>query len=196
MIAQKLKLKQTDKSYGPYILTNSGSKFFTDPTYFKHNRYDIFDIAHALSNQCRWNGHCNEFYSVAEHSLRVSAACPPAHRLSGLLHDMTEAFISDVPTPVKLVLPSLKLYEEALYVSMAEQFGVPPLLPYWVEVADKVLLVTEARDLCGNPAWIKEERYAKIERLPEKIVPVSRTEAKAAFLNKYFELSKGEPNVT
>ena len=62
---------------------------------------DTMDIAHALSMQCRFNGHVRDFYSVAEHCVRVANHLPPALRIHGLLHDAAEAYVGDVVTPVK-----------------------------------------------------------------------------------------------
>jgi hypothetical protein len=59
----------------------------------------IADIAHALSQQYRFAGHTRTFYSVAEHSVRVSLLCRPDDALWGLLHDASEAFLTDVPAP-------------------------------------------------------------------------------------------------
>lgn len=62
---------------------------------------DILDIAHALANLCRFNGHVKQFYSVAEHSCHVSDLLPQVWKLTGLLHDASEAYLCDLPRPIK-----------------------------------------------------------------------------------------------
>ena len=74
---------------GDWLQTFTGKAFFPlDP---RPEEMDIFDIAHALSNLCRYGGHCNKFYSVAEHSVLVSILCRLYYgeqvALQGLLHD-------------------------------------------------------------------------------------------------------------
>src|SRR5262249_40410739 len=61
----------------------------------------IEDIAQGLAHECRFNGHVREFYSVAEHCVRVSWLVPQAFALEGLLHDASEAYLKDVPSPLK-----------------------------------------------------------------------------------------------
>src|SRR4051812_6540197 len=84
---------------GDWMQTISGKAFFPlDP---RPADVDIQDIAHALAFQCRFGGHVKEFYSVAEHSVRVSLICAHEDAKWGLLHDATEAYLSDIVRPVK-----------------------------------------------------------------------------------------------
>ena len=84
---------------GDWIQTMSGVIFYPlDP---RPEEIRIEDIAHALSHQCRFAGHCREFYSVAEHSVRVSRELPQEFMLWGLLHDASEAYLVDLPRPIK-----------------------------------------------------------------------------------------------
>lgn len=87
------------------ISVNGGGHFdYSDPL---KSDYSIADIAHALSNLSRFNGHTREFYSIAEHSIVVSTLYSHIYdnnvrtRLFALLHDAAEAFISDIPKPLK-----------------------------------------------------------------------------------------------
>ncbi len=85
----------------PFILTYTGKKFpYSDVT---TDCIDIRDIAHSLSQLCRYTGHTNLFYSVAQHSLLVSEKMPggPAEKLVGLLHDGAEAYTNDLASPLK-----------------------------------------------------------------------------------------------
>lgn len=62
------------------------------------------DIARALANTSRWAGHTPHYYSVAEHSIRVAMLVEPHHKLQALLHDAAEAYLGDIPTPIKRLL--------------------------------------------------------------------------------------------
>ncbi len=82
-----------------WIQTYTGRKFF--PLKPVAADLDIIDIAHALSHICRYTGHAQRFYSVAEHSIHVSKRLPKRLQLAGLLHDASEAYLSDIASPVK-----------------------------------------------------------------------------------------------
>lgn len=109
----------------------------------------IEDIAHALAFQCRFGGHTSAFYSVAQHSVLVSTICPPFDQLWGLLHDASEAYIVDIPRPLKRAR-GMEGYGpiEALHMAaICTRFGLPHQMPPTVKRADEKLLATEARDL-------------------------------------------------
>lgn len=76
---------------------------------------DIRDIAHGLSNLCRFSGQCRKFYSVAEHSVFVSLLTPPKYALGALLHDASEAYgLNDVAGPIKPFFPEYVQAENKL----------------------------------------------------------------------------------
>ena len=89
------------------------------------------DIAHALSLLCRANGHFSCFYSVGQHCLAceaeaAAAGLPRATRLACLLHDASEAYISDITRPVKLGLPEYRVIEKRLQDTIYRRFGIDP----------------------------------------------------------------------
>ena len=103
-----------------FIGTFSGLRFWPlDPN---PEKILIADIAHALAHQCRFGGHASKFYSVAEHSVHVSKLCLPEHALWGLLHDASEAYLVDLPRPLKL-LPEFAPYREAERRLQLQQIG-------------------------------------------------------------------------
>lgn len=108
----------------------------------------IDDIAVSLSRICRFNGHCQEFYSVAQHSVLVSERCE-RHPLAGLLRDAAEAYVGDLCSPVKLLVPEFHAVERRVAKAVAAAFGLDPadFLAPEVTRADLRMLATEKRDL-------------------------------------------------
>jgi len=166
-----------------WIQTYTGKQF--RPLAPRREDIDIRDIAHALSLNCRFNGHCRTFYSVGEHAVRVARALPRKWALWGLLHDAGEAYLTDLPRPVKTQMPQFQVVEERLLEVLAGHFGLCWPAPAAVWRADDRLLATEARDLLGVAA----RRWGITARpLAEQIVPWSWREAEKRFLAEYEEL--------
>lgn len=167
---------------GAWITTFSGKKFhYLNP---QPEEINIKDIAHHLSLICRFTGATREFYSVAEHSIRVAEHVPPSLRLSALLHDASEAYLNDISRPVKHSC-MLKATEEGISKAVASKFGTVNdnlIVKYY----DSVLLATEARDLMPNTnGWA-----GLPEPLDEIISPWTADDAEKSFLT-YFVIYGG-----
>jgi hypothetical protein len=176
----------------PWIQTASGLKFpllDIDP-----DAILIEDIAHALSMLCRFNAQCLRFYSVAEHSVHVSYEIASQLAFVGLMHDAAEAYIGDVPSPLKDHLPKFQEIEDHLMSAIAARFGFG--MPAKgsddareLKRADKQLLVDEKVAIMSSEP----------EPWPSDVPPVkdsariecwSSDEAKKRFLGRFAELTK------
>ena len=157
------------------ILMPSGR--YVDPLHLEPKDILLTDIAHNLSHQGRFSGATSRFYSVAEHSLRVAEYLdgndydpdPETVRL-GLLHDASEAYLQDIPSPLK-ELPEFRFYRKAEQRAMAAITEALQLITDRkavedVENADLFLLATERRDLMPPTP----ERWESIEE-HDPIIP-------------------------
>jgi len=103
----------------------------------------IEDIAHALSHQCRFGGHLPQFYTVAQHSIFCADLAEDDHKLAALMHDASEAYLLDVPRPVKLKLCNYKEIEDKLMTVIAAKYGFDFPFDPNIKVVDEQMLRTE-----------------------------------------------------
>lgn len=172
-----------------WILTHSGRQFdLVAPTAAMISPHDI---AHALANLCRFNGHTREHYSVAQHSLIVCDLVPKKDQLAALIHDAAEAYLGDMTSPLKALMPAYREAEQRVWLAICERFNIPQVLPESVIRADVVALATERRDLM--PQHFGEWQCLKgIPAMPERITPMSTQEASMKFFSRLMELMQGD----
>lgn len=178
------------------IVTYTGIYF--DPLDPVPDLIQVRDIAHSLSNQCRFTGHVRQFYSVAEHSVRCANFV--LDQLDGgkelslilLMHDASEAYLSDIARPVKHAAgfgDQYRLIEDGLQRAISEKFDLPYPFPDIVHAVDNALLAAEARDLM--PVSFGE--FPSLLAYPETIYPMTPVQANAQFLMLYTYLTGETP---
>ena len=173
---------------GTKIILHSGRVFdFSNP---ESCEFVIEDFAHSLSMSCRWNGHTNSFYSVAEHSVRVSLIVPEEFAMQGLTHELAERLVGDCCSPLKYMTKDLREVEKNIEPVLFKRFGVEYPLDKSVKVADYILLATEARDLMPKEAMEELEILKQYKPLTKVIKPWSPAKAKRKFLERYYELKE------
>jgi uncharacterized protein len=180
---------------GDWMQTFTGRQFWPlDP---RPEEVFIEDIAHALSNMCRFGGHVQKFYSVAQHSVlcarnvlsMADKRYLKAHddlelltilEAAALMHDATEAYLVDVPRPIKRDLTNYAKIERRLAIVIGQRFDLPlNHLDIDVHRADENALATERRDLRGPDA---ADWCIVGTAWPERIVPWSPKKAERLFL--------------
>jgi hypothetical protein len=164
---------------GGWIETYTGRQFWPlDP---RVEDIDIEDIAHALAMKCRYGGHTKWFYSVAQHSVLVAENVAPENRLAALLHDASEAYLADVPRPVKPYLEGYGKIEAAIDTVIAEKFGV--VFPWAEEIktVDHRILADERAALMAPMAVSAEQWGAGLEPLRVPIYPWNPEHAESQF---------------
>lgn len=176
----------TDRRGRP-VDTYSGQRFYPlDP---RPDDIRIEDIAHGLANTCRYSGQCRHYYSVATHSRYVSdALATEGHRVQvyGLFHDAAEAYVGDVPRPLKREFDRFDRIEREILAAVWDRLSVPaPTEAEWqaVMAADDRLLRFEADEL------LSEFQPASVPDLPYELQPCSPTDARDRFLARARELA-------
>lgn len=172
---------------GDWIETFGGHQFWPlDP---QPDEIHIEDIAHALSNICRFNGHVQRFYSVAEHSVFVALCTPIEHRMAALLHDATEAYLCDIPRPVKKCIPGYAEAEHRVALAIAQKFGLSEELPAVVKLNDNRILLDERMQFMAESGrdW---DGFDEIDPMGVNLRGWLPPDAEAAFLEVFFNLGE------
>lgn len=167
------------------ITTHSGKYFdLLSPEGFE---FDINDIAWALSHLCRFTGHTNQFYSVAQHSYHVSVIVPEPIAMHALLHDAAEAFIGDVSSPLKALLPEYKEIEKRIETALFSFFGLSSEIPADVKKADLVMLATERKYLIGeqDTEW---DAIKNITPIYQELPHMTSLAARKFFIDRFNKL--------
>lgn len=174
-----------------WLQTFTGRKFY--PLKPEPEDVCIDDIAHALGMLCRFGGHTNRFYSVAEHCYLLSYAVAPENALHALLHDATEAYIQDLVRPLKYQLPEYRQIENGVWGAITLHLEIPLVIANEVRDFDTRMLLNE-RDaffVNGGHRW----EVDSLERLtfPLGMGPIglSPTSATDKFYRRFQELYLG-----
>lgn len=148
------------------------------------------DIARGLSLSCRFGGHIREFYSVAQHCVIMSQQCPRELALECLMHDAAEAYLSDIPRPVKHQIAGWDKIEARVEMVIRRGLHMPgDHHPEAVREWDDRMLVTEARDL--GKSWWNTDKWGSIEPLDIRIEGWDWRFAEQQFLQRYADLTRG-----
>lgn len=179
-------LKTSDEAKFDYISTYTNKHFhFMSPS---EDEVCIEDIAQALSNLCRFSGHVKEFYSVAEHSIILADYVMDKYgnadmALTALLHDASEAYIVDVPRPIKPYLTNYQDIEGGISKVINNVFKVHPMCDV-IKDLDHNIVCDEAKVLFKSvPDWV--QYYKEVGVTLRMYTP---EEAREAFMSKFEEL--------
>ena len=182
----------------PTIMTYTGRTIdFLNP---EPAEISIEDIAHGLALECRFARQCRTHYSVAQHSVLVAGMMEKSELWGdglltsketikmALLHDAAEAYLGDVPRPLKKLLPDYREIEERIHAAISERFNLAlPYVPKSVKDFDAAILGAEGKALM--PAgW---DDFSGFPDGGVEIVPIPAMAAKELFLLK-FELLFGK----
>ena len=171
-----------------YITTFRGQKFYYDSE--DTQSINIEDIAHALANTCRFSGHSLDFYSVAEHSVWVSKLCDDP--IEGLLHEGEEAYLCDLPSPLKRILPDYRAMQDRVRKRVCEAFQLTYPFSEDLKDCDWAQLKTEAKSLLV--AHFPFEDFPTKKVSPYVPLCLDPEEAEVQFLRRYHEILNNGTN--
>ena len=173
-----------------WIQTHTGKRF--DVKNPRPESVDIRDIAHSLAMQVRFNGHCSRYYSVAEHSVSIAdwifeQTGDRKAAYAGLLHDASEAYLCDIPKPIKPLLTNYDVLEEAVTSVIARALGFEYPFPATVKEADSRIILDERKALFDSVQDLR--RWSENEPLGIEITGFDWQTAKARFLERFEALN-------
>ncbi|MGN6107391.1 MAG: YfbR-like 5'-deoxynucleotidase [Kofleriaceae bacterium] len=164
------------------------------------------DICVGLARECRYGNHCRDFYSVAEHSVIVSLNVerialnswwsPAKARLAArqaLLHDASEAYIGDIPSPLKSqrAMRGYRRVESRWEDAVNQRFGVRPTrqTTELVHEVDRRVVLDEVEALMLDPhMWVTTRRRQHVEPLGAEIAAMPWQHAAVVFSQRFAEL--------
>jgi len=152
------------------------------------DQIDIEDIAQGLSKVCRFSGQCSEFYSVAQHSVYVSQKVK-TNQLQALLHDATEAYMADLPSPIKRLCPNYKKYEARLWIAVCVRFKVPVMMSPALKLADLRMVITEHEVLFKDKDDEVWKHLDHISSYRMTVLPLAPKLAYDLFMERFGELT-------
>lgn len=180
-----------------FVTDSKGKVFYPQAA----TEFDIEDIAHSLSMAPRFGGKTTEFYSVAQHSVLVSYLMQfekLGDPLEGLLHDASEAYLMDLPTPYKTMIPQYFEFEEDLLRRIRKYFLLPPEKSPGCHQADKLAMMMEASRYMfygmrtfNDPLGVQERACQLAPRYEALLIAKDWRAAKAKFLQRFEELTNG-----
>lgn len=185
----------TDTRYkaAEFIETYTGRMF--KPLYPDPRAVSVIDIAHALANQCRYSGHTIWHYSVAHHSCLLAQYTeqvlkrPAIECLQILMHDAPEAYLVDIPRPVKQYMPEFRKWDHGINDAVREWLGVAHLpIPDYQDELDSRIISDERAQLMSDSG----NDWGHAARHPLDII-ISRwspEHAEQQFLFRYAAYSK------
>jgi uncharacterized protein len=185
-----------DRDYSACIQTYSGIWIDLE----KPSPEDILvpDVAHHLSNICRFTGAVRRGYSVAQHCCLVSKLVQEDHvwslnelRLQGLLHDASEAYLGDVATPLKKLLPDYRILEDRMQQAVISRFDLKVKDFEHLKLYDRMALIIERQSLMGpkHPVWDKYKMEFPpdydFDYMLERVVPQTPEQAEKEWLDMF-----------
>lgn len=162
-----------------FIRLNNGERHYLGEIF----KPDIESIASALSHINRFNGHVGA-YSVAQHCTLVALELPRELRLPGLLHDASEAYLGDVTSPLKAMLPGYVALEDMYHDIIDEHFGVDTRNPA-IKVVDLRMLLTEVKAF-----KLGRSGFPDVEPYDMGIARITPDVARDMFLEVFYQLQE------